>query len=42
MSNSHYYQTINYDFSLYKLLMYCFLLVSKVVVQFGYWLGLEM
>ncbi len=33
-SNSHYKQTINYDFSLNKLLHFCLLIVSKVVVKF--------
>ncbi len=34
--------TINYDFSLNKLLICCLLIVSKVVVKFRYWVWLGM
>ncbi len=42
--NYYYYYllTINYDFSLNKLLICCLLIVSKVVVKFRYWIGLGM
>ncbi len=33
--------TINYDFYLNKLLIFCLLIVSKVVVKFRYGVGLR-
>ncbi len=33
---SNFYYNINYDFSLNKLLIFCLLIVSKVVVKFRY------